>query len=278
MLLHLPHKIIFMKYKILPILILLATALNTSAQDRVFTNVYQSNVLPAGVKDLEYKLRWKTKRTNFYNALQQRVEFELGLGKNLQTSLYLNFNNKIKLDESTGEIVKESSVGFSSELKWKLSDPSLNKIGSALYFEIGGDGAEWEFEAKLIFDKQINKHLLALNLVEEIEMETEIENNEVSYKMEFPVKIDFGYLYACGSHVGFGIEAINFNDISPDEGWESSLLFAGPVLNFHGDGWYINLSCLPQIRNLRLTDEYPLNMDLISHERFETRLLLSFSL
>ena len=278
MFLHLPHTKKLMKFKILPILILLISTLHTTAQDRVFTNVYQSNVLPAGVKDLEYKLRWKTKRTTFYNALQQRIEFELGLGKNLQTSLYLNLNNKLKLDETSGEIVKESSVGFSSELKWKLSDPVLNKIGSALYFEIGGDGAEWEFEAKLIFDKQINKHLLAFDIVEEVEMETEIEGNEVSYKMEYPLKLDFGYLYACGSHFGLGIEAINFNDISPDEGWESSLLFAGPVVNFHGDGWYINLSCLPQIRNLRMTDEYPLNMDLIGHERFETRLLLSFSL
>lgn len=267
-----------MKYKILPLFIALITAFQLSAQDRAFTNVYQSNTLPAGVKDLEYQVRWNTRRTNFYNSFKHRLEFEVGLGKNIQTSLYLNLNSKSKFDEQSKSIVQESGIGFSSEIKWKLSDPSLNKLGSALYAELGGDGKEWEFEFKMILDKQAGKHLFALNLVEEIEMEAELENDKLNYKMEYPVRIDFGYMYSCNKHIGLGIEAKNFNDIAAGEGWESSLLFLGPVLNFHNDGWFINLSCMPQIRNLRMTDEFPLDMDLLEHERFETRILLSFNI
>ena len=122
-----------MKYTILPLIIVLITAFQLSAQDRAFTNVYQSNTLPAGVKDLEYQVRWNTRRTNFYNSFKHRLEFEVGLGKNIQTSLYLNLNSKSKFDEQSKSIVQESGIGFSSEIKWKLSDPSLNKLGSAYY-------------------------------------------------------------------------------------------------------------------------------------------------
>ncbi|GDX51191.1 hypothetical protein LBMAG27_02380 [Bacteroidota bacterium] len=253
-------------------------SLNTSAQDRVFTNTYQTNVLPSGVKDLEYQVKWNTGRSNFYNSLEQRVEFEVGLGKNIQTSLYLNFNSKTLLDETSKQIIHDNSFGFSSEFKWKLSDPTINKIGSALYAEIGTNGEEWELEGKLLLDKQINNNLFALNIAEETEMEFVFENDKVKKVMEYPVNINLGWMYSISNHIGIGIEAKNFNDISPDEGWESSLLFAGPAFNFNGDGWYINLSCMPQIRNLKMTKEFPQNMDLSEHERFESRVLLSFNL
>lgn len=267
-----------MRSKILSIIILFISIIQANAQDRVFTNTYQTNVLPAGVKDLEYQLKWSTGRSTYFSSFVQRVEFEVGLGKNFQTSLYLNYKSKTIFDESSKTIVHDNRLGFSSEFKWKLSDPSINKIGTALYAEVGSDGEEWEFEGKLLFDKQINNHLFALNLVEETEMEFVYEDDKLKRLMEYPVSIDFGYMYSVLDHFGFGMEVKNFNDISPDEGWESSLLYAGPALNFSGDGWFINLSCLPQIRNLKLTEEFPMNMDLTEHEKFESRVIISFNL
>ena len=266
-----------MRFKILPIIYLFITTNQVSAQDRVFTNTYQTNVLPAGVKDLEYQLKWNTGRTDYYSAFEQRVEFEVGIGKNIQTSLYLNFNSKTLFNGTSKTIVHDNRLGFSSEFKWKLSDPTINKIGTALYAEVGSNGEEWELEGKLLFDKQINNHLFALNIVEETEMEFVFENDKLKRLMEYPVSIAFGYMFSVSDHVGFGVEAKNFNDISPDEGWESSLLYAGPAFNFSGDGWFINLSCLPQIRNLKMTGECPL-LSTFRTKQFESRIIISFNL
>ncbi len=257
---------------------ILVSIFQIQAQDRVFTNTFQSNVLSSGLKDIEYSAKWNSKRSNFFNSFNQRIEFEIGLGKNIQTSLYLNFDSKTFFDETIKIIQHTNSIGFSAELKWKLTDPTVNKIGSALYSEVSSDGEEWEFESKLILDKQIKHHLMAVNIVQETEMEIELEHEKVKYNMEYPVSINLGYMYSLNKKIGIGIEAKNFNDIAPEEGWESSLLFIGPVLNFHSDGWYINISCMPQIRNFKLTPEFSLNMDLTEHERFESRILLSFNL
>lgn len=266
-----------MKYKILIIIALSLTVLSAAAQDRVFTNVYQTNILPAGIKDLEYQLQHHTGRAGFYNSYTQRFEFEVGLGKNVQTSLYLNMKTTVTPDTTTESLNRENEFGFSSEFKWKLSDPTNNKIGSALYAEIGSNGDEWELEAKILLDKQMGKHLLALNLVEETETEIKVEGDKVKYEMEYPASIDFGYMYELCKNMGLGVEAKNFNDISGDAGWESSLLFAGPVLNFHGDGWFINVSCMPQLQNLKRTDEFPDALDLTEHEKINTSVILSFT-
>ncbi|MEI7801885.1 MAG: hypothetical protein WCI97_04525 [Bacteroidota bacterium] len=266
-----------MKHQFITFIILSLTTMSAVAQDRVFTNVYQTNVLPAGIKDIEYQLQHHTGRSSFYNSYTQRFEFEVGLGGNVQTSLYLNMKTTVTLDTTANAINRCNEFGFSSEFKWKLSDPTNNKIGSALYAEIGSNGDEWELEAKILLDKQMSKHLLALNLVEEVGAETEVVGDEVKRKMEYPVKIDFGYMYELCKHAGLGLEAKNFNDISGDAGWESTLLFAGPVLNFHGDGWFINVSCMPQLHNLKRTDEFPDALDLTEHEKINTNVILSFT-
>jgi hypothetical protein len=66
----------------------------TQAQDRNFVRTYQSTVLPKGAIDLEF---WHTSRFGhtgqFYNAQDQRMELEFGLGKNWQTAFYFNHYN-----------------------------------------------------------------------------------------------------------------------------------------------------------------------------------------
>ena len=73
--------------KVLAIVSVLLIGFIAKAQDRYFARTYTSNVLPKGAIDLEF---WHTSRfghkNQFYHAQDQRMEFEFGLGKNLQTA------------------------------------------------------------------------------------------------------------------------------------------------------------------------------------------------
>lgn len=71
-------------------LVAVLTAISTIAQDRVFTYNYQSNILNKGQKELEVWTTFGTGRQDYYHGLKHSLEFEIGLGTNLQTSFYLN--------------------------------------------------------------------------------------------------------------------------------------------------------------------------------------------
>ena len=147
---------------------------STIAQDRYFARTYTSHVLPKGAIDLEF---WHTSRigrqNQFYHAQDQRMEVEFGLGGNILTAFYFNhFQNRVSTGNNGTSISHQ--IGFSNEWKFKLSDPSANKIGSALYFEAGLKGGdEVELETKIILDKYVGKSLFAFNGVAEFEKEFE---------------------------------------------------------------------------------------------------------
>src|SRR6476469_10522763 len=91
--------------KKLTILLLFTIILQCAkAQDRYFARAYTSNVLPKGSFDIEL---WHTSRFGhegeYFHAMDQRVEYEVGLGGNLQTAFYFNHFQK-SVSDSTGHI------------------------------------------------------------------------------------------------------------------------------------------------------------------------------
>ena len=263
------------KNYILFILVLLGASQNSFSQDRVFTYTYQTNVLPAGVKELEYWSTLKSGRKEFYNAIDQRFELELGLGGKVQTAFYFNVSS-VKIGTANG-IVGSTETGFSNEWKFKLTDPVVNKIGSGLYAEIGFNGDELELEGKIILDKKFGNNLIAFNGVGEYEVEFEAENGETETNVETPFELDFAYMHFLGSHTGIGIEVRNHNEVSQHKGWENSVWYAGPTVHFNGDGWFINLNCMPQLFNAKKEAGTSENLELNTHEKVQARLLVSFS-
>ncbi len=250
------------------------------AQDRFFARTYTSNVLPKGAIDLEF---WHTSRmghaNQFFHAQDQRMEVEFGLGKNWQTAFYFNRYQK-RFSTTTDGTDVSNEIGFSNEWKVKLSDPTANKLGLALYGEWGIKGGdELELETKVIIDKVIGKHLLAFNGVYEFEKEFEWEDGKVKsdgYKM--PVEFDIAYMYNVKKNLGIGFELRNHNEIAKGKGWEHSVLFGGPTLNFRGNRWFVIANYLPQWGNIHKTQYAPLSKVLDEHERTEARILFGISL
>ena len=269
-----------MKKIIISLLLILSVAANLNAQDRFFAYTYNSNVLPKGRIDLEM---WHTSRFGhkgqFYHAQDQRMEFEMGLGKNVQTAFYFNRFQK-RFSEGTDGTTVSNEIGFSNEWKWKLSDPATNKLGLALYGEWGIKGGdEVELESKIILDKYIGKSLFAFNAIVEYEKEFEWEDGRIkSDESESPIEFDLAYLYNLKPGWGIGFEIRNRNDIAKGKGWENSVLYAGPTINYRTSNWFVIVNYQPQLTNFHKTVYAPFSKVLDEHERTEARILLGITI
>ncbi len=259
------------------------------AQDKQFAQTYQSTNLARGFRDLEI---WSTVRMGkeaFYRGIDERLEFEIGLNDRLQTSLYLNATHQsfATKGDSTGTITSVSDFSISSEWKLKLTDATTQTIGSAVYGELGISGTGLELEAKLILDKRIDKHLIAFNIAGEWEWEQEVKGKVINGKVEqenkmklmaTPIEFNLGYMYNIRPSFGLGFEAKNQYEITTEKGLEHAALLLGPTLFFNSKDkeYKLILNFLPEITNLRKTDEQPNSLDLDEYEKYQFRLLLDF--
>lgn len=267
--------------------ILIITAATSFAQDRVFAYTYQTNVLNKGDFDIEFQNELRIGKAGAFSPyvfgqhLNQRLEFEVGFGKNVQTSFYINSELFKFADTSSTDLNQELEISFSNEWKWKLSDPVANRIGFALYEELEFGGNNVESETKLIFDKRWQKDLIAFNIVGTYEIEMEISREDNITKTEWesasPVEFDLGYLHFFSPGIGLGIEVRNNNDISMEDGWINSVLFGGPAFHASVGKFFANITALPQIVNLRKTDAAPGNRDYSNYEKLEVRALIGYS-
>jgi hypothetical protein len=268
-----------MQMKKILLLAFCATSLSAFSQDRFFGRTYTSSVLPKGAIDLEF---WHTSRfgheNQFFHAQDQRMEVEFGLGKNLQTAFYFNSFQK-RFSEGNNGTTTSGEIGFSNEWKLKLSDPTANKIGSALYAEAtikGGD--EIELETKIILDKYIGNSLFAFNGVAGFEKELSWVNGSLkSNGWATPIEFDLAYMYNVKPSLGLGLEVVNKNEIAKNEGWKNSIFYAGPTINYRGNRWFVILNYLTQSGNVRKTIFSPGSIVLDNNEKVEARILFGIS-
>ena len=260
---------------VLTLLILAASGKYTYAQDRLFTYTYQSNVLGFGQKELEVWNTLRAGKDNFYNRLDSRAEFEVGLGKNLQTAFYTNFTTKTAEKNNSGikSLETEHEFSFSNEWKYKISDPVANPLGFALYGEYTIGSNEYELEGKLIFDKQIKDFTLALNLIGELEYESAINNNEMEWANKRKINVAFGLSYPVAKNFHLSFEAVNKN-VFGDDGLNGSALFAGPGFAYFTDNFWVNFTVLPQLTSFKGETNGKLNLK--DFEKLETRLIFSY--
>jgi len=254
---------------------LLVLCSNLYSQDRLFTYTYQSNVLENGQRELEVWNTFRTGKSNFYNRLDNRTEFEVGLGKNVQTSFYLNFTSISFEENNSGinSIQSENEFSFSNEWKYKISDPVANPLGLALYGEYTVGTKEYGLEGKFIMDKRINNFTAALNLVGELEYESVIENNEMEWEQKKTVELNFALAYPLNNNFHLSFEAMNKNVFGKDK-LEGSALFAGFGLSYFKDSFWVNFTVLPQITSFKGANK----LNLKDFEKLETRLIFSYEL
>lgn len=227
---------------------LLASACPASASDRRFVFNHESSVLAPGEAELEPWTTVRAGRKHHYAAFDQRLEFELGLLPNLQTSLYWNFSSvsESALDEASGQRARTSSSQFrslSSEWKYKFSDALADAFGFAAYLEGSYGPNEAELEGKLLFDKQLNGVLLVGNLIGE--QEWEFEGGETESEQQLTLTLGAG-LFLSPSWV-IGVEGLFSTTLVDGGEVESSVIYAGPSLAYSADRYWFALGAAPQV-------------------------------
>jgi hypothetical protein len=254
---------------------------NAHASDRSFVYTQESRVLAPGQSELEPWTTFRAGRSRYYSALDGRLELEHGLARGLQLALYWNFKSEtqdVVLDPLTRELSRISSSEFSSasaELKYQLSDPTADLLGSALYLEATLGPRESELEAKLIFDRKLGKWLLAANLVGELELEPirDAEGSELEAALVLTPTLAAAYSVAHNASVGVELRA----PLGVAGEAESAALFGGPVVRWSGQGVWLALGAQPQLAAFSGKSAGS-RLDLNHHERLEVRLLAGFAL
>jgi len=247
------------------------------AQDRIFNYTYQSNVLNKGHKELEVWTTILQGKTYYYREIQNRVEYEVGLGSNLQVAFYLNSKQKTSFDETSSEIIMSpTEISFSNEWKYKFSDPVANFIGFAGYGEIAIAGDELEIELKGIFDKKIGRTLHAVNLIFEPEWITTTKNGKNTTNTEIEYDFNYAFSYNLNKKWNLGAEFINRNIYDNENKNTNSALFLGPTISHSTSNFWINISAMPQIYGLTNSSRNS-GLNLNEFTKFEIRLLFSYS-
>jgi hypothetical protein len=261
-------------------LVLLPLAV-ASSQDRIFTYTYQTQVLAPHQFEIEVwnTLRWG--RMDYYRALDQRIEFETGISKNLQTAFYLNLRSTSFAAQGAGSpgvgasLQSETELGFSNEWKYRVLDPVADPIGMALYGEYTISSATVELEPRLIIDKVVGRTTLAVNASAEFESEKAIESDgreKTEHSTEFHLNVAAAIRVSERLHLG--IELFNKNAIS-DGALFYSAVFAGPTLSYLDDRFWVNVTIMPQLTALK--GETANGLVLGESERYQIRLLFSYA-
>lgn len=247
------------------------------ANERHFTYTYETAVLGKGQKEVEVWSTPRIGREDYYYGIDSRIEFEIGVTDRWQLALYLNGTTQTA-EVSPGVLESESQFqGFSLENKIKLMDPVADAFGLAFYGELGFGPSETEVELKILVDKRLGNLHLAANVVGELELEAEgkATEMEVELEREYALDVILGGTYFLQSNLAAGAEVRNHNVFAEGE-LEYSALFAGPVISYSTEDWWIAFTVLGQLPSI--AGHHSGSRVLDEHEVLEARLLLSFHL
>jgi hypothetical protein len=260
------------------LIMMVISSVQVFAQDRLFTYTYQSLVLGKGQKEIEVWSTLRGGRNDYFRGIDHRLEFEIGVGKRLQTAFYLNYgySKGIETLNEIQSVITSNSYSFSNEWKFKLTDPVANALGSALYFEYGIGTDETELEGKIILDKQVGRTLHAFNILGEYEFDKEFEsengNLDDETEREVYFELDYAFSFRIKDEFAIGLEARNQNQFSASTELESSVLSMGPGVSYYTDDFWLNFTLMPQITNLKGG-----GLELNEHEKLQARLVFSFA-
>jgi hypothetical protein len=242
---HVSHSMLSLRHSILALSLgaLLSFPLQSSADERRFSFVYETTTAAKGSIELENWVTWKhfVEPGKDLDVLQMRHEVEFGITDRLQLGLYLfdwsydNFSRKAEHDASGIELI------------YNLTNPNTSFLGSAVYVEALLGEHELELEAKLLLQKNFGPVTLAWNLALEAEWEGERFGNYEERTGEFFQTL--GVSYEVTKNFSFGAEALHEIEFPEWEEANDSVVWVGPNLSFRYGRAFATVAGLFQVTN-----------------------------
>jgi hypothetical protein len=226
---------------------LLAIAVSAFAGERHFTNVYETTTASKGGIELENWVTWETRRGNGDNTnlWKFRHEIEYGITDRLQLGVYLA-NWSLAHDATHRDSTRYESA--SAELIYRLSDPTADALGSALYLEVEGGHDIFAIEGKLLLQKNFGRWVVAWNGVLEAEWSDHgLAQRTGNLEQALGVSYEFTPKFSAGAEL---VHEVSFDD------WSKSgpnILFAGPNISWRFKRGYVTAATLFQCTGV--TDE-----------------------
>jgi hypothetical protein len=257
------------------VLALLTVSLSAAATERHFGFSYESATASPGHAELQPWTTARVGRANYFNRLEPRLGFQLGLLQNLQAALFWNVSSTTEDIRIPGAALNSrlSTTDFQSlslQLKYKFSDPTADAVGSALLLEGQAGPLLVGYEARVILDKQLGSLLLACNLVgggiEQLELDSR-------FLASFGATAAAGYFWT--PNLVTSLEVRNENGYSGQ--LDRSVLYVGPAISYASTRFWLTLAVQPQVIAFKgKTTGYQLDLD--QNEYVQARLLLGFPL
>ena len=267
-----------MNAKLTPLLlglpVLLLAPRSAHATERHFGFTYESSVLNPGTAEIEPWTTVRGGRADYYSETDARIGFDYGIAKNLEGEFFWNFSTiaedivlpsplpqKTRLNDSEFD-------SFSLDLRYKLSDPVADALGSALYLEGTLGPLLTSVEGRVILDKQIGSLLLAANLVGD-----GIEHLELRSVSDVELSAEAAAGYFVTPTFVPSLEIRSENGVSKQ--LDRSVLYFGPSVSVMTEGWWATLAVEPQITAFKgATPGHDFDLD--QNERLQARLLFGF--
>src|SRR6478609_10697644 len=151
------------------LLLSVTVASSASASERHFGFGYESTVLNPGLAELQPWTTERVGRADYYNRLEARVGFQLGLLRNLQGALFWNLASitadiRVPGAANSARLSTTDFESLSAQLQYKLFDRTADVLGVGVLLE-GQVGPRLAgYEGRAIADKQLGSLLLAFNL------------------------------------------------------------------------------------------------------------------
>ena len=260
---------------VLTLLTSLTASLSASATERHFGFGYESTVLNPGRAELQPWVTQRVGRDYYYNRVEARLGFELGLARNLQAAVFWNISSTAQ-DWSLPDGALKSRLyttnfqSFSAQLKYKFTDATADALGSALLLEGQAGPMDVGFEGRVILDKQLGSLLLGVNLIGGGVEQLELKSRFVA---SFGATVGAGYFVT--PNVVTSLELRNENGFSGQ--LDYSVLYFGPAVSYAATRFWLTLAVQPQVIALKgATEGY--HLDLHQNEYAQARLLLGFPL
>jgi hypothetical protein len=217
--------------------------------EQPFAFTYTTDIEEEGEGELEQWLGWKQGHGhNGSRAFQSRTELEYGITDDLQGALYLNYDwSRSRHD---GQDDRDSFVGVSAEVIYRLLDARKDPIGLALYFEPSWNAKERELEAKLLLQKNFLNNTLRFAF--NINVEDAWDRDEGHWNEGSMLEFRAGLAYVLSPQWCLGAELSNEHEFEGlifggSSREKTSAYFAGPTLQFASELITVTLSAQAQL-------------------------------
>lgn len=174
-----------------------------------------------------------------------RHELEFGVTERLQASIYLTDWSYTHSDANSGTAFSDAAL----ELIYNLSNPVIDPIGISLYQEYRGGDRLFEWESKLIAQKNLGRLILAYNAtLEAVWQGADLTEHDGEFQQAL------GASYELSARLSVGLELLH-EFVFPE--WKDNEkirnVFVGPNVCYRHRNWFVTVTGLAQATNT--TDE-----------------------